>query len=81
MDMVGNGLLCGNPLVFVLGEFAVVRVFPLVRQSSGNVTASLSVSLGTQSVCDFFRGQCGNLSKLQIVKYFVKLCIDMLRFV
>jgi hypothetical protein len=56
--MVGNGLLCGNSIVvFVLDKFALVRVFPLVRQSSGNFTASLSVSLGTQSVCESLHKQ------------------------
>jgi hypothetical protein len=69
--LYGNGLPCGNPTVFILGKFALVGDYPLVRQSSGNVTASLSDSLETQSVCDFSRKQCGNLSELQIAKYFV----------
>jgi hypothetical protein len=55
--IVGNGLLSGNPLVFILGKFALVGDYPIVRQSSGYVTASLSVSLGTQSVCESLHKQ------------------------
>jgi hypothetical protein len=46
---------------FILGKFALAVTFSLVRQSSGNVTSSLSYSLGTQSVCESLHKQSKNL--------------------